>query len=153
MNYAATCCFILKMLHSSALNQNHARAKTCLLVVGGCLLLLLVLGITFPEELAWVIGKISPGCWFRKLTGLSCPGCGGTRAVRELLQGEVWEACRHNFFLLLGLAVLIVEYMRRVWVCFFRKDDWRSNRIYARMIAAFAWLVLIWAIVRNVLGV
>lgn len=27
-------------------------------------------------------------CLFRVLTGLYCPGCGGTRAVRELLTGH-----------------------------------------------------------------
>ena len=28
-------------------------------------------------------------CAFHSLTGLYCPGCGGTRAVRELLYGDL----------------------------------------------------------------
>lgn len=34
------------------------------------------------------VGFSLPPCYFHKWTGLYCPGCGGTRAVKELLAGH-----------------------------------------------------------------
>lgn len=35
------------------------------------------------------VTQLLPPCFFYSLTGLYCPGCGGTRAVLELLHGHV----------------------------------------------------------------
>ena len=32
--------------------------------------------------------------WF--LTGLYCPGCGGTRSIKAMLNGQLWLAVRYN---------------------------------------------------------
>lgn len=37
-----------------------------------------------------------PGCFFRKATGLECPGCGMTRATHALLNGRISDAFRLN---------------------------------------------------------
>jgi hypothetical protein len=42
-----------------------------------------------------------PRCFFHQVTGLHCPGCGGLRAVHQLLHGHWLLALRLN-----GLAVL-----------------------------------------------
>jgi Protein of unknown function (DUF2752) len=47
-----------------------------------------------------------PVCEFHQLTGLNCPGCGGTRAVYQLLHGDVLRAMRDNGLVVLSLAVL-----------------------------------------------
>ena len=61
---------------------------------------LAALGLTFacvmlyqqgPGNLPWL-----PGCTFRKLTGLYCPGCGMTRAAYSSLHGDVAHAFRMN---------------------------------------------------------
>lgn len=54
-----------------------------------------------------------PVCMFHELTGLNCPGCGGTRAVYALLHGHFEAALRDNglFVLLLPVAAL-----RGVWL-------------------------------------
>ncbi len=44
-----------------------------------------------PGGLPWL-----PGCLFHELTGLSCPGCGMTRAVHATLHGRLGEAFRFN---------------------------------------------------------
>ncbi len=39
-----------------------------------------------------------PECQLRSLTGLYCPGCGGTHAVMLLLRGHILESfCAHPF--------------------------------------------------------
>ncbi len=43
-------------------------------------------------------------CMFHKLTGLSCPGCGGTRAMAALLTGQWKQALEYNPLILLYLA-------------------------------------------------
>jgi hypothetical protein len=47
-----------------------------------------------------------PLCPFRALTGLTCPGCGTTRALHQLLHGNVLSAFELNPLLLLALPVL-----------------------------------------------
>jgi hypothetical protein len=37
-----------------------------------------------------------PGCGFKKLTGLACPGCGGTRSLVAIGSGDVLAALAFN---------------------------------------------------------
>lgn len=37
-----------------------------------------------------------PPCPFRAMTGYLCPGCGTTRALHEILNGNIWAAFRLN---------------------------------------------------------
>jgi hypothetical protein len=47
-----------------------------------------------------------PVCEFHELTGLNCPGCGGTRAAYDLLHGHVLRALHDNALLVMSLAAL-----------------------------------------------
>ncbi len=51
-------------------------------------------------------------CLFHTLTGLNCPGCGGTRAAYQLLHGRLLLALRDNALFILALAALTA---RGVW--------------------------------------
>ena len=133
--------------------REHSRTRRKLVWVGVLALLLLLVGVCFPTELAALVREVSPGCWFRRLTGLSCPGCGGTRAAGALLRGDVLAAFRYNMLLPLGLLVLAAEYVRLLRVYFGHRRDWRDSRPYVRSLIIFSWLVLIWAVARNVLGI
>ena len=63
---------------------------------------------------ALTLPRSSPGlpdlCPFHRVTGLWCPLCGGTRATRELIHGDLWAAMGYNPFALVleALAVLLV---------------------------------------------
>ncbi len=50
-------------------------------------------------------------CAFKALTGLDCPGCGGTRMVWYLLQGDVLQAARFHLMALIAIPVLLYAYL------------------------------------------
>ena len=50
-----------------------------------------------------------PVCQFHRLTGLNCPGCGGTRALYALLHGEVARALRDNALAVVGFVALLLR--------------------------------------------
>jgi hypothetical protein len=62
-----------------------------------------------------------PVCQFHRLTGLNCPGCGGTRALYALLHGNVSGALRDNVLLVAGL---ILAGLRGGW---FAWNRWRGR--------------------------
>jgi hypothetical protein len=53
-----------------------------------------------------------PSCPFRLFTGLTCPGCGTTRALHQLMHGHFAEAFMLNPLLLLALPFLIYAFLR-----------------------------------------
>jgi hypothetical protein len=59
-----------------------------------------------------------PGCFFRKITGLDCPGCGMTRGTYALLQGRFKDAFLFNpvGMILLPLAMIGVAIEAMAWV-------------------------------------
>lgn len=60
------------------------------------LAVVLILGTIFIKLTLnfWV--NIMPECFFLKITGFYCPGCGGTRAVISMLNGNFIRAFRYN---------------------------------------------------------
>ena len=61
---------------------------------------------------ALTLPRNSPGlpdlCPLHRTTGLWCPLCGGTRATRELIHGDLWAAMGYNPFALALEAVAVV---------------------------------------------
>lgn len=47
-----------------------------------------------------------PICMFHQVTGLYCPGCGGTRSFYALLHGNVALALKNNALFIVTLAVV-----------------------------------------------
>ncbi|XZE22764.1 DUF2752 domain-containing protein [Pirellulaceae bacterium SH449] len=67
----------------------------------------------FPPQSNWWY----PKCWLHELTGLHCPGCGGTRAMTSLSHGDVLAAVYWNPLLIIGLPVFIMAMaLRRCWL-------------------------------------
>jgi hypothetical protein len=58
------------------------------------LVVLTALGAVYAVDPA--TSRLFPPCLFHSLTGLQCPGCGGTRALHQLLHGNVGAAFRLN---------------------------------------------------------
>lgn len=75
------------------------RKQTILLLADLCLLALV---LAVPRLTNWML-ESWPDCWVTK-AGLLCPACGGTRCVRFLAQGRIWEALQSNWYMCLLLA-------------------------------------------------
>jgi hypothetical protein len=88
-----------------------------------------------------------PVCLFHKLTGLNCPGCGGTRAAYQLLHGHLLNALRDNALFILALVALAV---RGAWFAA-RKISRRPATLAVPPKALWAFLVLAMAfsVLRN----
>src|SRR5215210_2199200 len=65
-----------------------------------------VLAVADPEQ-----SSIYPPCPFRAVTGLDCPGCGTTRALRQLLTGHPGAAVGLN-----ALTVLLLPFVVYAWL-------------------------------------
>jgi hypothetical protein len=50
-------------------------------------------------------------CAFKLLTGLDCPGCGGTRMVWYLLHGDIFQAARYHIVALIAIPILAYAYV------------------------------------------
>jgi len=86
-----------------------------------------------------------PVCLFHELTGLNCPGCGGTRAAYQLLHGHLVAALRDNALFILTLAGLMVH---GAW-CAARKI--RHQPVTLAVPPKVLWAYLVFAIAFSVL--
>jgi hypothetical protein len=89
-----------------------------------------------------------PGCPFRALTGFSCPGCGTTRGLHQLLHGNLIAAFQLNPFMILALPFLLyalLNYTNTV----LRGKPIRRNTLPAKYIWALFGFVLFFWIFRN----
>ena len=56
----------------------------------------------------WKIKKGQMPCVFQELTGLYCPGCGGTSAVKALLKGDVITSILYHPLILYVVFVAVL---------------------------------------------
>ena len=63
--------------------------------------------------LIWYIFKLPlpSDCAFHAATGIYCPGCGGTRAVKYLLQGKVFHSLLAH-----PVPVYVMVILVRIWI-------------------------------------
>jgi hypothetical protein len=88
-----------------------------------------------------------PPCFFHKLTGLYCPGCGSTRALHCLLHGELREALHYNALFVLIFPLLGIVYL--VSIIHRRSSTTTSGRQWC-WLALLVTLIVLFGVVRNI---
>ncbi|MBO5748278.1 MAG: DUF2752 domain-containing protein [Muribaculaceae bacterium] len=124
------------------MQSRHKRLAIILIIVG----LIIVYAIFDPTTSA-----LFPQCFFLKLTGWQCPGCGSQRMLHALLQGDIVAAWHYNAFLLAMSPVILFM----VWLEIRRFHHPRLYRNFYSLPFIFSVIVLTlaWLIVRNILGI
>ena len=89
-----------------------------------------------------------PACPFRLLTGFTCPGCGTTRAMHQILHGHFAAAFMLNPLLLLAIPFLLFALLRYS-VIVMRGGVPRPNALPAPVIYALFVVIVSFWIFRN----
>ena len=102
---------------------------------------------------ALTLPRNSPGlpdlCPLHRTTGLWCPLCGGTRATRELMHGDLWAALGYNPFALALEAVVVLLVAR--WLLAWLRGR-RRPLVTGREGILLGVALAVFAVVRNLPG-
>ncbi len=89
-------------------NQVMYRLGLVFFAVGLLVIVLKVCGI-------FDITTLSYPCLFHRLSGLYCPGCGGTRAARALMEGRLLDSLIQNPIVLYTVGIYLVFMLSQTW--------------------------------------
>jgi|SRR4030095_3545768 hypothetical protein len=89
-----------------------------------------------------------PPCMFRLLTGLTCPGCGSTRALHQILHGHLLAAFELNPLFLTAIPFLLYALLRYS-IIVMRGGNPGKNSLPAPYVYALFVIVLSFWIFRN----
>lgn len=90
----------MKETERKKIEQNFYITGLCLPCVFAILLMLRALAPAF-------IAVFQIPCMFHALTGIYCPGCGGTRAVGSLLKGQFFVSFCYHPIVLYGICIYV----------------------------------------------
>lgn len=102
-----------------------------------------IFGIIIFDDLFNWMAKINFSCVMYDLTGLYCPGCGGTRSINYLLNGHFLTSFIYHPFVITALLMYII-FMISHTISLFKKDYngieikvWHTNFLLILVIANF----------------
>ena len=89
-------------------------------------------------------------CVLFEITGLKCPGCGITRMLSSFIQFDFIKGIKYNLFL--GVTLPLVGYIV-LYSCYLYVYDKKSGKTFNIFCIVYLVLLLIWMVVRNIIGV
>lgn len=108
-------------------------------------LILIIIGLVYVY--LQTQGIIQFECIIHKLTGLSCPSCGGTRMVYSLLNLEIYQAFRYNSFIFISIPYIMYIYID--WGYEYIKHNRQSSKTGRLLIILFTCIV-VFGVLRNI---
>ena len=94
--------------------------------------------------------KLAFKCIFYEISGLRCPGCGITRMLVGFIGLNFWESIRFNFFV--GITFPFIMSVV-VYTCYLYVTEKKASKLFDIVCWLYVGLLLVWFIVRNIVGV
>lgn len=89
-------------------------------------------------------------CLFHKLTNYYCPGCGITRCIFSILEGNIKKAFNYNRLVFIMLPFIIVYIIYKTYLYIFNKKDKIINKIPNTFWFLLLVIVISFGIIRNI---
>lgn len=86
-------------------------------------------------------------CFFYKIMGIKCPGCGMTRSLHNLVNGDIKKAIWYNVMSIPAIVLLI--YIGYRYLMYLLKDEEILNEKMEMILKVFLVILIIFGISRN----
>ncbi len=94
-----------------------------------------------------LIYRVTIPCPIKTFTGLYCPGCGITRAIFALLDGQLYQAYRYNSILFIDIPiVLFLEIFEKL----FGKNNKKIKCISNIILNILLVITILYGVLRNI---
>ena len=131
-----------KTINHKTISSIKERALAAIAIVG------FAAGTVAVKVFNPVTAGFFPQCPFHSLTGWNCPGCGATRGMHALLNGDVLGALHYNA-LLIVLVPLMLFGFASVLLKAVRGRGIEFPRFAPQAILVLAIVMIVFAVVRN----
>lgn len=91
-------------------------------------------------------GKIAIACVFYEITGLYCPGCGITRSILSLIDGNIYQAFRYNPIIFIDIPLIIIASI----IDFIYKDNKKVKKVTNAIYIMLLIITLVFGVLRNI---
>ena len=88
-------------------------------------------------------------CLFKEITGFKCPGCGITRMLVNFINFNLLDGFKYNMFLAITLPYVIYVI---VYSCYVYVKDKRANKFFNVSCYIYVGMLIVWGIIRNIVG-
>ena len=105
----------------------------------------LILGYYFLNR----IFALKIPCIFHKITNLYCPGCGITRCLFAVLQGDFKKAFRYNQLFFIIFPFWLIYYLYSTYLFIVNKENIVFSKVYNVIWIVLLIIAIIFGILRN----
>lgn len=113
-------------------------------------ILIFIGGILYGYYFLNLYYDISIPCLFYKITGYYCPGCGITRCLFAIMEGNFYEAFCYNRLVFIMIPFLVTYILYNIYLYVFDKKDYFINRIPNWVWICLLVIVICFGVVRNI---
>ncbi|MDO4394553.1 MAG: DUF2752 domain-containing protein [Mycoplasmatota bacterium] len=89
-------------------------------------------------------------CPFYTITGLLCPGCGITRCLFAIINGNLKQAIHYNLLVSILLPPFIIYYIYQEYIYLFNKQNKIKEKIPRYTTTIILIITILFGIIRNI---